>query len=122
MKKHVYKRDKVDVGGTDAFWLQPSGEPFPNKLALKRFLDRRVKPHFPWFQCYLGRRWNANARLIEWKYDYARVADWMGHESVDMVRREYEHDARIHERLLGRDWLMRAFQKPRTTSQRQKTG
>jgi integrase len=102
-------RAKVDVGGTDAFFLMPNGEPFKSKYQLKRWLDTHVKPKFPWFHTYLGRIWCANARLIEWKYDYARVAEWLGHESVDMTRRTYEHEARLHRKKYGEAWLERAF-------------
>lgn len=102
-------RARVDVGGTDAFFLMPNGEPFKSKHHLKRWLDLRVKPRFPWFHLYLGRLWCANARLIEWKYDYARVAEWLGHESVDMTRRTYEHEARLHRKKYGDGWLGRAF-------------
>lgn len=56
-----------------------------------------------------------NARLVEWGFDYARVADWTGHESVEMVRSHYEKDARIHAQLYGKDWLERAFRKPKRT-------
>jgi hypothetical protein len=35
-------------------------------------------------------------------FDYARVADWLGHEKLDMTRREYEHSARIYARKYGR--------------------
>lgn len=104
-------RPKVDVGGTDRFWLRPTGEPFATKLDLARFLERRVQRHFPWFSCYFGRRWGSNARLIDSKYDYARVANFLGHESMDRLRNDYEQDARLHERLHGRSWIQRAFEK-----------
>jgi integrase len=66
LNQYLKWRAKVDVGGTDAFFLKPNGEPFHNELAVARFLERRVKRKFPWFHCYLGRTWNANARLIQW--------------------------------------------------------
>lgn len=103
-------RSKVDVGGTDAFFLKPDGQPFPSKFALKRFLDKRVKKKFPWFHLYLGRTWSANARLIEWGHNHARVANWLGHDGVDMLRKQYEQEARLHEQIHGKDWLLRAFQ------------
>lgn len=107
-------REKVDVGGTDAFFLKPNGEPFPTKDALRVFLEGYIRPKFPWYHGYLGRTWTTNARLIEWGFDYARVADWLGHESVEMVRKHYEKDARIHQKLYGDAWLDRAFRKPKS--------
>lgn len=102
-------RPKVDVGGTDAFWLKPNGEPFPTPGALGRWLSRRVKKRFPWFYPYLGRTWTANARLIDWDFDYQRVAQWLGHDKADRLRKSYEQDARIHQRLYGEHWIYRAF-------------
>ena len=52
-----------------------------------------------------------NARLIEWEFDYARVAAWHGHESVSMTKNAYEQSARLQEALHGGDWLARAFTK-----------
>jgi integrase len=118
LANYLKARAKIDVGGTDALFLQPTGEPFPNKLALKRWIDRRVKPvaerlgfgqGVDRFHCYLGRTWCANARLIEWGFDYGRVADWLGHDSVDMTRNNYEQEARLHAKLYGDQWLSRAF-------------
>lgn len=87
-------------------------EPFKSKHHLNRWLDKRVKPKFPWFHTYLGRIMCANAQLIEWKYDSARVAEWLRHESVDMTRRTYEHEARLHRKKYGDGWLERAFKSP----------
>lgn len=115
-------RAKVDVGGTDAFFLKPNGEPFPTKEALKAWLDQRVKPKFPWFHDYMGRTWCANARLVEWKFDYARVADWMGHDSVDTTRENYEAEARLYAKRYGSGWLERAFKGPRCSTTTPQTG
>jgi integrase len=102
-------RRKVDPNDEqEAFFLRADGTPFPSKAALSKFVNDLVKPRFPWFHPYLGRHWSVNARLIDWGFDYARVADWHGHETVDMTRREYDHNARILARLHGRDWLSRA--------------
>ena len=109
LAQYLHWRKKVDVGGSDALFLTPTGEPFADPLALSRFLERRVKRFFPWYHGYLGRTWCANARLVEWKHDHARVANWMGHEGVDMLRSSYEQDARIHEKMYGKNWLFRAF-------------
>lgn len=62
---------------------------------------------------YLGRHWNANARLVEWGFDYVRVANWMGHEDVKMLRKHYEHSARLYRHEYGDQWLMRAARQPR---------
>jgi integrase len=112
LAQYLRWRKRVDVGGTDAFFLKPNGEPFDSKHGLSNWLNQRVKPRFPWFHGYMGRKWCANARLIDSGHDHARVADWLGHESVDMLRREYEHDARIHESVHGKNWLNRAFKAP----------
>jgi integrase len=102
-------RPKVDVGGTDAMFLMPTGEPFASPEAMSAWVNGRVKPKFPWYHGYLGRTWCANARLIDGAFDYARVADWLGHESVDMVRKHYERDARLNAKVHGVNWLERAF-------------
>jgi integrase len=115
LANYLVWRDKVDPERRqEAFFLKADGKPFPSKYALNKFLKDHVQPRFPWFYSYLGRHWCANARLIEWGYDYARVADWLGHETVDMTRREYEHNARLHERLYGKDWLARIARKGRS--------
>lgn len=112
LSQYLKWRAKVDVGGTDAFFLKPNGEPFRSPDDMRMWLNKRVKPRFPWYHGYLGRRWGINARLIEWDFDYARVAQWTGHESVDMIRRTYEHDARLHAKMYGDNWLTRAFYRP----------
>lgn len=101
-------RPKVDVGGTDAFFLMPTGEPFASKESLNKWLNERVKPLFPWYHGYFGRHWCATARLIEWDFDYERVADWIG-DQVERVRESYDMDARIHRKMYGGAWLERAF-------------
>lgn len=108
-------RSKVDVGGTDALFLKPDGQPFRSANYLRVWLAQRVQPKYPWFTGYTGRRWCANARLIDSGFDHARVADWLGHEGVDMLRRHYEQDARLHEKMHGKDWISRAFRRPRST-------
>jgi integrase len=112
LANYLVWRDKVDPERKqDAFFLTAKGTPFGSKFAIEQLLYKYVRPRFPWFNPYLGRHWCANARLVEWDHDYARVADWMGHESVNMTRRSYEHCARLHERLYGGDWLLRAVRK-----------
>ena len=106
-------RGRVDRGLSDALFVKPDGTPFPSKEAMRSWLLRRVQPVFPWFQGYTLRRWIANALLVEWDFDYARVAEQLGHESVDMTRRTYEHEARLHARMYGKDWLARALARPR---------
>lgn len=108
-------RAKVADGTSNAMFLKPDGEPFRSKQEMATWLANRVKPHFPWFHGYMGRRWGVNARLIEWNFDYARVAQWTGHESIDMIRREYEQDARLHAKLYGKNWLSRAMVKSHGT-------
>lgn len=105
-------RKKVDVGGTDAFFLKPNGEPFESKLTLSKFVKDRVKARFPNFKGYDGRRWNANARLIDWDFDFARAADWLGHESVNTLRHDYENESRLHAKRYGGNWIERAFKGP----------
>lgn len=83
---------------------------------MQRFVVRNVTPRFPWFYPYLGRHWSVNARLIDQGFDYARVAAWHGHESVNMTKNSYEHSARLHESLHGGSWLARAFKKPKKTA------
>lgn len=105
-------REKCDPK-TDALFPRPDGQAFESKEAMSRFIWKHVGPRFDWFNPYLGRHWSVNARLVEWDFDYARVADWHGHESVNMTKNHYAHSARLHERLYGDNWLRRAFEKPR---------
>lgn len=114
LANYLVWRDKVDPERKqEALFLRSDGKPFPSKFGLRKLLVEHVKPRFPWFHPYLGRHWCANARLIEWGFDYARVADWLGHETVDMTRREYEHNARLHQRLWGDEWLLRVARRPK---------
>ncbi|MFA5861990.1 MAG: site-specific integrase [Candidatus Thermoplasmatota archaeon] len=108
-------RDKLGAE-TDALFPTPEGQAFPSKYAMQRFVVRTVTPRFPWFYPYLGRHWSVNARLIDWGFDYARVAAWHGHESVNMTKNAYEHSARLHESLHGGNWLGRAFKKPKKSA------
>jgi integrase len=103
-------RDKLGAS-TEAFFPTATGEAFPSKEAMNRFVRRNVRPSFPWFNPYLGRHWSVNARLIEWEFDYARVAAWHGHESVNMTKNAYEQSARLQEVRHGGDSLSRAFTK-----------
>lgn len=114
LAQYLKWRAKVDVGGTDAFFLKPNGEPFPSPEAIKQYLEGKVKPYFPWFHCYLGRTWNVNARLVDSGFDYNQVADWTGHASVEMIRSHYDKDARIHAKMYGAKWLERAFRTPKS--------
>lgn len=114
LANYLVWRDKVDPQRKqEAFFLKADGKPFGSKFGLRKLLVEHVKPRFPWFHPYLGRHWCANARLIEWGFDYARVADWLGHETVDMTRREYEHNARLHQRLWSDEWLLRVARRPK---------
>lgn len=97
--------------------MRDTGEPFDSKGGIAEFLGKRVKPRFPWFYLYLGRHWCANARLIDTGFDYIQVADWLGHESVNMLRREYEHNARLHQRLYGNNWIARVSRRAKTDPQ-----
>lgn len=107
---------------TDALFPRPDGQAFASKEAMRRFVDKHVKPCFPDFSPYDGRRRSVNARLVEWchprgGFDYDRVAKWHGHESVNMTRNEYENDAELYQRLYGDGWLRRAFEKRSATAQ-----
>lgn len=105
-------RDKVDPERKqEAFFLKPDGTPFASKFGMLKFVRGHVVKRFPWFHPYQGRHWCANARLIEWGFDATRVADWLGHEAVDMTRRAYDHNARLYARLYGTDWLARIGRK-----------
>ncbi|MHB8585985.1 MAG: hypothetical protein ACYDDF_09170 [Thermoplasmatota archaeon] len=104
-------RAKVDPEGHQtAFFLRPDGSPFPSKSAMSQFLWRSVpREVFPWWSPNLGRTWSATARIIEWNHDHYRVAKWLGHEDVKMLRMHYDQDAHLHEKVHGKDWLYRAF-------------
>jgi integrase len=109
-------RSKVAEPSEKAFFLRPNGEPFETKYGIRNFLNKAVKPQFPWFHPYLGRHWCANARLIDSGFNYIQVADWLGHEDVNMLRRAYEHNARIYERLYGTGWIDRIGRRRNVTS------
>lgn len=96
---------------TDALFPKPNGERFASKHTLRNVVVKHVKDEYPWFYPYLGRHWSVNARLIEWDFDYVRVAQWHGHEDVNTTKNNYEQEARLHRNLYGDRWLIRAFQK-----------
>lgn len=108
IKNWLRWRTKID-SSSRALFVQKDGRPFATKESLVNFLNRRVRPRFPWFYPYLGRHWSVNARLIEWDFDYARVATWHGHDSVNMTKNSYERSARVLQAVHGDEWLTRAF-------------
>lgn len=108
VKNWLRWRRKID-SPSRALFVQKDGKPFATKESLTNFLNRRVRPRFPWFYPYLGRHWSVNARLIEWDFDYARVATWHGHDSVNMTKNSYERSARVLQAVHGDEWLKRAF-------------
>lgn len=114
LQNYLDQRDKVAERSQEVFFVQENGLPFASKDTLRNFLDENVKPQFPWFYPYLGRHWCANARLIDSGHNYIQVADWLGHEDVNMLRREYEHNAKLHERLYGNNWMARVARRSKT--------
>lgn len=95
-----------------------TGRDFPSPEAFEQFLHRRVQPRFPWFHGYLARHWSVYARIIDGGFtdtSYNAVAEWHGHDSVDMTREVYGPGARAYSKSpkYGENWLSRAFQKPR---------
>lgn len=120
LANYLVWRRKVDPERQQkAFFLQANGKPFSSKDTLRNYLNEMVKPKFPWFNPYLGRHWSCTARLIDWDFDYNRVADWHGHESVNMTRREYEHNTRLLKAEFGGEWIARTGRK---TNRRPKNG
>lgn len=115
-----YWRPKVATGEYQDVFLRPNGKPFKSKYTLRTWLRERVQPKFPWFHPYQGRHWSVTARLIDWDFDYNRVADWHGHEDVNMTRREYEHNTRLLKHEHGGDWIARAGRKRSPTDRRSK--
>jgi integrase len=114
-------RAKLNPTGMAMFPNPLTGEDFASPEAFKAFLDRRVKQKFPWWHGYLARHWCVYARIIEAGFSdtaYNQVAEWFGHESVDMTRDTYGPSARAFAKSpkYGKDWLSRAFQKPRAAS------
>jgi hypothetical protein len=112
-------RAETGYAGTRMFPNPVTGRDFPSAVALGRFLTDRVKPLFPEFHPYLARHWSVYARLIgsDGKLSdtrYNQVAEWHGHESVDMTRDTYGPHARAYAKAYGANWLSRAFAKPRT--------
>lgn len=97
---------------TDALFPRADGTPFPSPDAMRKRLYDVVIPRFPWFNPYMTRHWSVNARLVEWEFDYARVAQFHGHESVNMTKNRYEHSSRVFHRVHGQNWIDRAFRRP----------
>lgn len=111
-------RAKMRPTGTSMFPNPLTGEDFRSPEAFKAFLDRRVKQKFPWFHGYLGRHWACYSRIIDAGFAdsaYNQVAEWFGHDNVDMTRDTYGPAARAYAKSpqYGTDWLWRAFQQPR---------
>lgn len=112
-------RDRLSPD-SDAMFPNPlTGRDFPMPEAFKAFRDGRVKKRYPWFHGYLARHWSVYARIIDAGFadsSYNAVAEWHGHESVDMTRDTYGPGARAYAKspAYGRDWVSRAFAKPRT--------
>lgn len=116
---------------TDALFPNIDGRAFPTSEAMNRYLTRHVhdsraddgKPRarFSWYTPYVSRHWSCNARLIDTArtiqgqkvYDWNAVARWHGHESVKMTMGTYARAVEINEKKYGRDWLTRAFGRPR---------
>jgi integrase len=115
-------RDRLDrtigINGKAMFPNPLTGEDFPSPEAFKQFLDGRVKKRYPWFHGYLARHWSVYARLIDGGLtdtNYNTVAEWHGHESVDMTRDTYGPGARAYSKSpkYGVNWLSRAMAVPR---------
>lgn len=117
-------REKLDARG-DAMFPNPlTGRNFSTPEALKQFLDRRVKPFFPWFHGYGARHWCVYARIIDAGFtdtSYHQVAEWFGHDSADMTRSVYGPSARVYSKspVYGKQWLVRAFQRMPATHKRE---
>lgn len=108
---------------TDAMFPNPlTGEAFPSPEAFTAFLAGRVKKRFPWWHGYVARHWCSYARLIDGGLtdsNYNEVAEWFGHDSVDMTRDTYGPAARTYAKSprYGTNWLSRGFAKPRVHGQ-----
>jgi integrase len=115
-------RARLNPEGRTMFPNPITGKDFPSPEAFKQFLDRRVKARFPWWHGYIARHWSCYARIIEGGFtdsSYNAVAEWFGHDSVDMTRDTYGPAARAYSKSprYGTDWLSRAFAKPRANRQ-----
>lgn len=111
-------RDRLAPESKAMFPNPLTGRDFPSPEAFKAFLDGRVKQKFPWFHGYLARHWCCYARIIDAGFtdvSYNAVAEWFGHDNVDMTRDTYGPSARAFAKSpkYGKDWLSRAFAKPR---------
>jgi integrase len=111
-------RRKLDPTSDAMFPNPETGRDFPSPEAFNAYLNRLVQPKFPWFHGYLARHWCCYARIIAGGFtdtSYNLVAEWLGHESVDMTRDTYGPAARAYAKSpqYGTNWLSRAFRKPR---------
>jgi integrase len=114
-------RDRLNPESSAMFPNPITGRDFPSPEAFNEFLKGRVKDAFPWFHGYLARHWCCYARLIDGGLtdtNYNLVAEWFGHDSVDMTRDTYGPGARAYSKspAYGTDWLSRAFAKPRSSN------
>lgn len=116
LNNYVTARNKVDVGESDAFILKADGTPFRSKDAIRTWWNKHIRPEFPEINPYKGRAWAATARLIEWDWDYYRVAQQLGHSNVEQLRQDYDRDSRLAYRQDGEkgNWLSRAARGPPT--------
>ncbi len=114
----------MDAGESDAFFLKADGPAFESKEAMRRFWNKTIRPHFPAINPYKGQGWAATARLIEWDFDYYRVAQQLGHPNLEQIRRDYDRDARLAKAMHGTDWLRRATRRPakRNAAERRSEG
>jgi hypothetical protein len=46
--------------------------------------------------------------LIMWDWDYYRVAQWLGHDNVEVLRAHYAVEDRLHQQVYGGDLAYRA--------------
>jgi integrase len=118
LENWLHWRAKLEPEGEAMFPNPRTGKEFASPQAFKVCLDRLVKPKHPWFHGYLARHWCCYARIIDSGFSdeaYNQVAEWFGHENVDMTRNVYGPGARAYSKspAYGTNWMSRAFRKPR---------
>ena len=96
----------------DYLYLRKNGKPLHDSQ-YRMFLNKYVKPIYPWYHPYISRHWCAIAKLIQTKietehYDEYQVRNWLGHEQIQTTM-DYIRDAEQYYKLAPYDWFKRVL-------------
>ena len=96
----------------DALYLNINGTPIKPD-SYRTMLNKKVKPHCPYFSPYLTRHWCATARLVKEFVDTKhwnknRVKNWLGHDNENTTD-YYIRSAEQYHRTAPYDWIKRVL-------------